>query len=193
MGPMQQAMADNPQEEQTEPVDNAQEEGGEEQASPEEQQQYDEVVHMAEQIIYSKQGDKFGIEDKLRADPDPIKAIGHTAAMIGLTIKNSVEQTGGQVSDEVLLNASQEIIADLIEIAQKMGLIKGEVTDQMYATAIGEAVKQYGEAQLKLGMIDEKQRADAQATFAEQLQSERGARGPARRGPPSNLAGAMGG
>jgi hypothetical protein len=95
--------------------------------SPEEQKQYDNVVVAALSFLYSNGATKMVVQ-KLRDESKPPgtiqKAIGHTCAMVLLSVKGSIEKAGGQVSKDVIFSAGQEVIAELMTIAASAGLVK---------------------------------------------------------------------
>lgn len=180
---------ESPQEDAN-PADNEDSEGEGEPPSEDEQGLYEELVHAAQSIIYSKDGQ---IVDKLKAEPDPAKSIGHTAAMIGMSLKQGLKQKGIDVPDETLLAAGREVVAELMEVAAHAGIIEDAGDEKIFRQAMMWAAKFYGEALQNAGAIDPKQRAQAQVTTAKVMQAV-GKDRAARRGPTpgaQNIASAM--
>jgi hypothetical protein len=122
--------------------------------SPEEQQSYDIVVKAALHQIWTDDQSHRVIVDKLKASGDNIAAgIGHTAAMMLLSLSRGAQEQGRMVPDEVLIPAGQEICAELLELSIALGLVQPSESDDTYKKAVLEGVKVYGTAQLQEGKI----------------------------------------
>jgi hypothetical protein len=145
--------------------------------SPEEQKQYDNVVVAALSFIYSNGATKMVVQ-KLTDESKPPgsiqKAIGHTTAMILLSVNGSIEKRGGQVSKDVIFAAGQEVIAELLTIAENAGLGKADDME-LVKNSMFEAVKAYGDAELRSGELGKDERAQAQREYAQLRGDSQGA------------------
>ncbi len=92
-----------------------------EQASPEEQQQYDMFVNNAYQMLYD---DKVlpGVLKSLQGNGDPKEGLANTAAMVVMRVEESAKQNGREISPDVLYHGGTEILESLAETAEAAGL-----------------------------------------------------------------------
>jgi hypothetical protein len=145
--------------------------------SPEEQKQYDATVVAAMSFLYSKGSTKMVVQ-KLSDESKPpgslAKAVGHTAAMILLSIKRAVGKKGGQLSKDVIFAAGQEVIAEILTIAENAGLGKADDME-LVKNSMFEAVKAYGDAELRSGELGKDERAQAQREYAQLRGDSQGA------------------
>ncbi|MGZ5581795.1 MAG: hypothetical protein ACXWG8_00325 [Usitatibacter sp.] len=145
--------------------------GGDEQSNvtPEEQQQYDTVVVAALSFLYADGATKMVVQklkDESQGPGGLAKAIGHTCAMILISVKRALAQKGKQVPPDVMFGAGKEVIAEIITIAEKAGLAK-QGDEQLLKTSAFEAVKAYGDAELQSGELGPQQRQEAQQEMAQ--------------------------
>jgi hypothetical protein len=175
----------------TEPPVEQPEEGEEQSnASPEEQEQYDMVMTAALSMIYGDQSLPTVVE-KLASDKEELgKAIGHTAAMILMSIKGGVERQGREVSGDILFNAGQEVVSELIEVAISSKLMDESQTDQILEQALTEGMRVFGEAELKSPNAAQKQAAAKQEMAGMQGGQPQGAQ-PQGAQPQGIIAGVM--
>lgn len=141
---------------------------GDEQANvtPEEQKVYDATVTAALGMIYSKDGFATVIK-KLGGFADRVPfGIGHTAAMIMSSTKKSVEQGGGQIPDDVMFAAAQEVVGDLVTIARGVGLVKPGDEQKVGEQAFYEGMKVYGQQMQDEGKITPEVQQAAKADLA---------------------------
>lgn len=131
--------------------------------SPEEQAQYDRVIIEAQGLMYTENGIKT-IVQKLTSMKDRLPlAIGHTAAMLIKSVSGGLKKAGQPVEGDVLFAAGQEIVADLIEIAQAAKLVpEGEDPEVLMQQSLFEGLKVYGDTEMA-GGVDPKAQAEARA------------------------------
>jgi hypothetical protein len=116
-------------------------------ATPEQQQQYDAVMLAARGIIYSDQGAPMVLQ-KLAGGRDNLgETIGHTAAMILSSVKGGIENKGRQVPNEILFHADQELVADLVEIADASNMLDGADKKKVSNEAFLNSAKTFSERQ----------------------------------------------
>lgn len=111
-----------------------------EQASPQEQAMYDAVATSARGIIFGEQSFKMVLE-KLTSSPNPGESIGHTAAMVLRSVESGIKKKGKQVPPDVLIAASDDVITDLVDIAEASKMIEKEQEGEIAKQALDEAVK----------------------------------------------------
>lgn len=160
--------------------------------TPEEQRLYDTVVLAAQSLIYADVSRKMVVQ-KLRDEgrENPAFAIGHTAAMLMLSIRGNAEDQGVEIPDDILLAAGQEIVADLLDIAQAARLVTKADRDKVYEQAVLEGVRAFGEDELRNKRITPELQSKAKAQMHRWLSQKGeasnapqvgGARPPARGG-----------
>lgn len=101
-------------------------EGGEasfqmQQASPEEQQQYDRFVARAMQLMYSEQM-RPKVRELLAGEGDPIEGLARASSMIIVRVALAAEKAGEKLMGDVVFEAGKSIIEDLAEYATKWGI-----------------------------------------------------------------------
>jgi hypothetical protein len=135
--------------------------------TPQEQAMYDLVMTQARGILFgSKESDQsFKIVlEKLAGGRKEIGAtIGHTAAMVMLSIKKGVEAKGREIPGDVLFHAGEEVVDDLIEIATAGKLMKESDTDRVKKEAVFEGLRIVGEADIEGGKVTPEKQAAAKA------------------------------
>lgn len=135
--------------------------------TPEEQAQYDTVVVAGLSFLYNDTGGAKAAVQKLKSEVEGggtlARAIGHTVAMILISVNRAVKKKGGEVPKDVMFAAGQEVLAALIELAEEAGLTKGEDPDKLLKNSAFEAVQFYGNSMLQTGELTDQDRAEAQA------------------------------
>lgn len=121
--------------------------------SPEEQKVYDTVVTGALNQIYSDSGFPAVIQKLQNFKDRPAYAIGHTAAMILMSAKNSAQKSGKTIPDDVLFAAGQEVVGDLAKIAQGVGIIPPDQAESIIEPAFYEGMKVWGQSMQDKGEI----------------------------------------
>lgn len=136
--------------------------GNGEQATPEEQAQYDQFVNNALEIIYPK-GEAQGMSPAIKAhlsgqfEPElqnmlqqiqpplnpssPIEALAATAALVVMTLENSAGQSGKEIDAAVLFHAGLEITQILADDGKEFGIF--DLGDQDQEKAFYRAVDIY--------------------------------------------------
>ncbi len=121
--------------------------------SPEEQKQYDVVVTAAMKIMYDK-GRLQTIVQKLDQGKDNLsQAIGHTAAMILMSVRSSVQKQGRTIPDDIVFAVGEDVVAQLCDIAVASKIIKQEQVEAIANAAMFEGVRAWGSAMAKNGDI----------------------------------------
>ena len=161
--------------------------------SPEEQQAYDIVVKAALHQIWTDDQSHRVIVDKLKGSSDNIAAgIGHTAAMMLLSLSRGAQEQGRMVPDEVLIPAGQEICAELLELSIALGLVEPSASDDTYKKAVLEGVKVYGTAQLQEGKITPEDMDGASQEMKQMMPAQQAPQQPPAAPPPGIVQAAQG-
>jgi hypothetical protein len=154
------------------PMDEEQAPQGDEESnvSPEEQELYDTIVVTAHAYLYSPGATKMVVDKLQKQGQDegglPF-AIGHTVAMILLSIKGArAKQKMPPVPPETMYAAGQEVLGEVLEIAEKAKLIESAEDPELFKQAAFEAAKAYGDSELKSGEITPEVQEDAKRTLA---------------------------
>lgn len=141
--------------------------------APEEQELYDVVVVTAQAYLYSPGATKMVVEKIKSMEPEKglPYAIGHTCAMILLSLKGAREkQKMPPIPGDVMYAAGAEVIAELLVIADRAGLAK-EDDAELFKQAAFEAAKIYGETELKSGAVTPEDQQDAKGQI-DRIKSE---------------------
>ena len=91
--------------------------GDNQQASPEEQRQYDAFVAQALDLIYDQRMLP-KIVDMLDGDGDPVEGLARATATIVARIATAAEKGGEKVSGDVLFHAGTEVFEDLANLSK---------------------------------------------------------------------------
>lgn len=135
----------------------------EEEASPEEQAQYDQFVNLALNFM-AKSPDKVAasMNDKSR----PVhENVGAMAVQIGEMVLGSAKSGGVEPSGEILHAAGAEIVEHLMELGDAAGIWPFEQSDDQYdeeqSMALLHAAKVAGEALLQSPQYDDAMKEEA--------------------------------
>lgn len=148
-----------------------------EQASPQEQQQYNDLVTGGMTLLYKDENAAVGVAKALKAqaaDSDLATAIGQQAAKIMLALTRGLKEQGLQPDPDVVLNAGVEIISEVADIAQVAKLLDNADYDKTVQDASYEATRYYGEQEMKSGGITPEMQKQAQAEVAAQAPKDQG-------------------
>lgn len=154
---------------------------GESQVSPEEQDQYNKVMTIALAMLHGDQASHANVVQRLKAAQggNLAQELGHMAAMILKSAQGNAEQNGVTVASNVLYNAGLEVVAELVDIAKAMGLVKDDKeAEQLFKDGCFQAVKFFGEAMQKEGRITPDVQAAAKQTIQDQAAQEKGSQPP---------------
>lgn len=94
---------------------------GVDQATPEEQAQYEQIVAQAMNLIYGETVTT-AILKMLQGEGDPIEGLAQTASTVILRTLQSGDQAGVKFSGDVVLNAGTEIFEDLANLSKEAGI-----------------------------------------------------------------------
>ncbi len=135
--------------------------------SPEEQKQYDVVVTAAMKVMYDK-GRLQTIVQKLDQGKDNLsQAIGHTAAMILMSVRSSVQQQGRAIPDDIVYAVGQDIVGQLCDIAVAAKIITQDKVETVANAALFEGVRAWGQAMTKNGDVTPDVKAASQKDMQE--------------------------
>lgn len=112
----------------------------EKQVTPQEQSMYDTIAVSARGIIFGEQGFKATLE-KLTSGEDIGKSIGHTAAMILRSVEGGIKKQGRQVPPAILIQAADDVLSDLIDIAEAAKLIDKKHESEIAKQALDEILR----------------------------------------------------
>lgn len=134
--------------------------------TPEEQKQYDTVVGKAMELLYDEE--RLGyLVDKLKGGAKNIsKEIGHSAAMTLSTIDQTVKEQGQQIPEEILFNAGEEIVSQIVDIAVAAGIVSPEQEQDVAEAALYEGLRVWGQNMGRDGKITPERSSEAQEALS---------------------------
>jgi hypothetical protein len=132
--------------------------------SPQEQRMYDAVVTACFGIMYNDNGFKILLQKLTALRSNMGDGIGHTAAMLIMSVRGGLKQQGTDIPGDVLYAAGQEVIENLVDIA--VGAKLADETDRTKLTqqALMSGLKVFGNQEVL------KSTADQRAQAAQDLQ-----------------------
>ncbi len=126
--------------------------------SPEEQEIYNRVVAMAMLAIYDKKMMPKTIKFIEQSD-DPVDGVAEIVSQIGMRVYSKAKEKGFDIPGDVMLHAGQEIVEEVINLAEAAGV--AEFTPQQAEAAFYAAADKFGQAGRKMKIYSEEQgRAD---------------------------------
>lgn len=135
-------------------------------ASPEEQRLYEMIYVEAMQSFLDRHGLQAFLE-KMDAEGNPAKAIGHTVAMRLVSIYKALkEQQQMDVPKDLLLQVGQELVTELMDIAVAAGKIGESDYETIYKRAVMFGVQEFGRALQGAQMISDEDRTAARKAMA---------------------------
>ena len=181
--PGMEARGGNPMEEGKAPMSKDAGSDGE-QATPEEQKNYEKVVLAATKIIFDDKS-RDQIMKSLQSGQKPDEALATVASSIMLELD---QKSGGKIPESVIFPAAMEVLDILGEVAEKSGAFQVQIDEQIMTAASQQLVlalmKEYGvdqaEVQAMIGKMDPakvkelvaSQQASAQSWAGEQPQEQ---------------------
>ena len=157
--------------------DNSSPEESGEQATPQEQAQYDDIVTGGMAILYQTPDMASNVAKRLRdesKDKGIANAIGQQAATIMLAVTGGLKQQGANPDPDVVLNAGVEILTEIAEIALAVKLMTNDQYDKVIEEASYEATRFYGEKELQAGGISPETQKEAQRVVSENMPKDKG-------------------
>lgn len=123
-------------------------------ASPEEQAIYDQVVNNALEVIYPKDESDLApaIREALSAGDDPIMNLAMAAVSVVMGLVQSAKAAGQKIPGEVLFNAGSEIIELLAEAAEAFKIY--DYSEEDMERALYRALDIYREQATASGDLD---------------------------------------
>lgn len=109
-------------------------------ASPEETEAYETMVSGLRNHIFGTAEES--IRNKLRESKDPVTEIGNMMLALVMEAASQANQAGVETSFELLVSVGTEVIDDLLELAEAMGVVKA-ITDDDREKALFTAVQGY--------------------------------------------------
>lgn len=157
------------------PADDSDVPGQKPNVSPEEQKQYASVVEAGRSLYLAKTAQD-ALLQKLRAGgyQNIGKSIGHTVAMIALSVLRAAKSQGSVLELDMLEQAAREWLAELIEIAEAAKLSWPKNRDQIINQAYAVALPAFGNGMKDAGLITPQDRQMAQAHLKELLPQTQG-------------------
>lgn len=135
-------------------------------ATPEEQEQYDVFVGNGLKLIYS--ANSFPkIVDMLATGGDPKMALAQTAVTVMSRLMQSAEQAGQKPSGDVVLHGGAEIFEELADLATKAEIYDFASDPDAMEGALFQAMDMFREVLGQQGMLDQ----DAARRDMEQLEA----------------------
>lgn len=95
--------------------------GGDQSASPEEQDIYNRVVSLAMLALYDEKAMP-EIVNLLKASDDPATEVGNVVANIAMKVFTFAKESGTVVPGEVMMHAGAEITEQVAEVAERVGV-----------------------------------------------------------------------
>lgn len=175
-----------------------------EQATPQEQEDYDLLSVRGRKIIFGE--GRESILEMLGSSETPAKGIGEVAAMIMKSLVSSAEQSGREISPDAAIEAGGDIVLDLNDLAKANGVFQYDSEEDEtseLADAVLWGVKFYGDGMIQSGELTPEMQQIAQQEVDRAIAEEQAA-GPQKTpiaagvgqamAPPGGLVGdAMGG
>lgn len=128
---------------------------GEQAASPEEQQLYDEIVSKAYTLIFDEKAGKVRepVLEHLKGD-DPIEALAQTAAQVFGRVMQAAAEDGVQIPGDVKEAAGAEVFETMAEIASEAGIYDFMGDDKAFQAAFLRAADGLSNIERQNGSID---------------------------------------
>ncbi|MCA0276238.1 MAG: hypothetical protein LCH86_09550 [Proteobacteria bacterium] len=128
--------------------------GESQQASPEEQQQYDHFIGKAYELTYNREMLP-KVLDLLQGEGDPKEGLARAAALVIGRVSAAAQQAGEKLTGDVLLHAGTEVFEDLANLSTEAGIHDfGEDRDGLEG-AYFRALDLYREMMQQSGQLDE--------------------------------------
>lgn len=137
-------------------------------ATPQEEAQFNALMQPVTDALHGK-GSQATL-DRLKAGAkDLAGTIGEMAAQMIMSVEQKILKGGGKIEDAIKLQVGQEIVIDLIEIAEAAGLVDetDEAKGALFKSAMLNAIGAYGDMAAKAGLID---RGQAKQMLAQMVQ-----------------------
>lgn len=152
------------------------EEAGE-QATEQEQAQYDDMASGGLKMLYDAEERDGLVTKTLQAESEKIgiaTAIGQQAAKIMLAIVGGLKEQQLRPDAEVVLNAGVEVLAAIVELAENAKLVKPEEYDKVFEEASYEATRFYGDKEMQSGGITPEMQQEAQGIVSANMPKDQG-------------------
>ncbi len=120
--------------------------------SPEEQQQYDQFVNKAYELIYNNNQVNPQVLESLKGDGQPMDGLANTTAMVVMRVEDAAREAGQEVSPDVVFHGGAEILEDLADLAQQAGIHTFD--DKELEGASYQALDIYRDQRQKQGKLD---------------------------------------
>lgn len=128
--------------------------GETQQATPEEQAQYDHFVAKAMDLTYTKEFMP-QVLGMLQGEGDPVEGLARATALIVARVQSAAEQAGEKLPGDVILHAGTEILEDLAELSKEAGIKDYSEDPDALEAAYFRALDQYRVMMQDAGKIDQ--------------------------------------
>lgn len=151
---------------------------GEEQASPEEQQQLEQAFDLALQMIHGQGAAGDQIAQMVMQSKDIQQGLGQAVATVIIGVDKKMPLSG-----DLKVALAKEVLGELAELAAEAGAIaEDEITDDFMDKVVSHAYSQYLSAKEAMGELDQNELqasvTEAQAAFGQKpAQPQQAAKG----------------
>lgn len=140
--------------------------GEAQQASPEEQEQYNHFVAKAYELIYDRSLLP-GILDMLAGEGDPMEGLARASAMVIKRLMDMAEGAGDKLSGDVILHAGTEVFEDLANLAKEAKIFDFSADQDAFEGAYFRMLDQLRNMLQQSGKIDQQAAAKDLQTLME--------------------------
>lgn len=118
--------------------------------SPEEQAQYDTWVQNGMNVMYDEKAMPQLLET-IRGDGSPVEGLATALSTLVMRLEDSAEKSGQQISGDVKLHGAQELLEQMVELAEEAGI--HEFTPEEMESAFYLALDTYRSTRQEQGKL----------------------------------------
>lgn len=126
-------------------------EGGSENVSPEEQQQYETFVTNGMSIIYGD-GSMPQVLQAIEADGNPVEGLANVLTMIVMRLEDSAKQSGTELTADVMFHGARELLEQLVDLAEQAGI--AQIDEKQMDSAFYLALDMYRSQRQEQGALN---------------------------------------
>jgi len=148
-----------------------------EQATPQEQAQYDDIVTGGMAILYQTPDMASNVAKRLRdesKDKGIANAIGQLTGTLMFSTVGGLKQKGAIPDPDTVLEAGVNVLAEVVDFALAARLVTNEQYDKVTEEASYEATRFYGQKELESGGISPETQKEAQRVVSENMPKDKG-------------------
>lgn len=123
-------------------------------ASPEEQEQYDRFVSRGMELIFDEKMLP-GIVDMLEGGGDPVEGLARTSTLVIGRIATAAEKAGEKLHGDVVMHAGTEIVEHLADVSKEAGIKDFEQDPDALEGAYFRTLDQFRMLMTDAGRIDQ--------------------------------------